>query len=401
MAEEATQAHGAGERTTGAGGDPGARSLTATQHGQQKHEEFHTGLQGTREKLEQETAEILAATAGKTAVTGDEPGTPPAEPAAAEAETPSGEESSETTETKAGEDAAKDEGAGEQKAAKGKGDEPEPDDTKQYRLYLSKSKDALGARAVMLQKIFARDGVSLTLAEALERAKAETAGGADGKPGNDDSAKAGQTAAGAMPATIQATDAKIAELRAAKVKAQTDEVDFKKADELDQQIDALKEHRVDLREQGRLAQTEAQQRYNQTFDAATQRAVATYEFAGQPESEGGKRIAEIDTELKDSGDPLYHDPNKPMILAQMVAKELLIAPRKKEAKAATGKPAAESRKAETAAPAAKKPVMIASGESRTAARAANETDQVSKMIAEARTPRELEMAEKALLARVR
>ncbi len=67
--------------------------------------------------------------------------------------------------------------------------------------------------------------------------------------------------------------------------------------------------------------------YNRQFDASQSRAEALYEFARDANSPGGKRMLEIDATLRANNDPLYCDPNKPLIIAQMVAKEMGIAPK--------------------------------------------------------------------------
>ena len=83
--------------------------------------------------------------------------------------------------------------------------------------------------------------------------------------------------------------------------------------------------------------------YDQAFDEAQAKAESLYDFVKQADSEAFKRMAEIDGQLSENKDPLYNDPAKPLIIAQMVAKELAIAPKtsgKNVAKpsTATGKP---------------------------------------------------------------
>jgi hypothetical protein len=53
-------------------------------------------------------------------------------------------------------------------------------------------------------------------------------------------------------------------------------------------------------------------------------------------------MAEIEQSLEELGDPLFNDPNKPLIIAQMVAKENNIAPKKPGTRtpASASKPAA-------------------------------------------------------------
>ena len=65
-------------------------------------------------------------------------------------------------------------------------------------------------------------------------------------------------------------------------------------------------------------------------------------------------MIEIEGALEETGDPLFDDPNKPLRIAQMVANEMHIAPRKKGAAPAPA-PAAP------AAPAQKKGILPAGG----------------------------------------
>ena len=154
-----------------------------------------------------------------------------------------------------------------------------------------------------------------------------------------------------MPKSVDATVAKIAELRAARKAASVD-LKFDEVATLNDQIEDLLQHRVtlDLRNERQAAEQEAQQsaRYDADFGKSVKRAGDLYPFAADPESEGGKRMKEIDDALKDSEDPLFYSPNKPLVVAQMVARELRIAPKVPGAKPAAAKPA-------TTAPATEKP----------------------------------------------
>ncbi len=99
-------------------------------------------------------------------------------------------------------------------------------------------------------------------------------------------------------------------------------------------------HAIKLEREGERQQVEAASAYNQRFTASESRATELYAFAGDPESDGAKRMVEIEADLKANGDPLYHSPDKPLRIAQMVAAELKIAPRRKGAPAAPAKAAA-------------------------------------------------------------
>ena len=69
------------------------------------------------------------------------------------------------------------------------------------------------------------------------------------------------------------------------------------------------------------------QRYFQEFNESQRKATSLYAFLTDNKSAGFARAREIDKQVEDNKDPLYWDPNKPLIIAQMVAAELRIPPR--------------------------------------------------------------------------
>lgn len=142
-----------------------------------------------------------------------------------------------------------------------------------------------------------------------------------------------------LPQTVEAVQTAITDLRAQRKKANT-ELNFELASDLSDKIDDLNNHRFELQRQGEKKQVAAASAYDQQFSASEGRAADLYEFAGDPKSTGGKRMAEIDADLEKNGDPLFNSPDKPLRIAQMVAAELSIAPRRKGAPAAPAKAAA-------------------------------------------------------------
>ncbi len=142
-----------------------------------------------------------------------------------------------------------------------------------------------------------------------------------------------------LPQTVEATQAAITDLRAQRKKANT-ELNFELASDLSDKIDDLNNHRFELQRLGEKKQAEQASAYDQRFSASESRATDLYEFAGDPKSAGGKRMAEIDADLEKNADPLFSSPDKPLRIAQMVAAELNIAPRRKGAPVAPAKAAA-------------------------------------------------------------
>lgn len=244
--------------------------------------------------------------------------------------------------------------------AKGKDDDEDDDDEgksgspKRIRIR-PKEGDTVGVRALEIQ----RRNRDLTLDECLERARAEL-GLQKSKDSADAPAK--EKADDGQPKTVEDADKRLAELRALRRKAMTEELDFAKAADIDDQIDALKDRRSAIVADAAKAQDAEAGEYDKQFDASQAKALELYEFVRTTDGPEAKRMLEIDAQLKASGDPLYSDPNKPLILAQMVAREFRVAPKApSSAKPVAAKPAV------TAKP--KHVAPIASGNSRTASTA--------------------------------
>jgi hypothetical protein len=140
-----------------------------------------------------------------------------------------------------------------------------------------------------------------------------------------------------LPKTVSEVDAKLKELRSQR-KALTTDLKFDEAAELSDQIEDLLAHKgtLERKSEREAAEQEATARaeYERGFVASEKRASELYDFAADPNSEGGKRMKEIDDFYRDNNDPLYNSPNKPLVIAQMVARELRIAPKIPNAKKA-------------------------------------------------------------------
>lgn len=135
-----------------------------------------------------------------------------------------------------------------------------------------------------------------------------------------------------LPKTVDAVNQAIADLRAQK-KAAAAELQTERVAELDDQIFDLAQHRTQLERQEEKQVVQQAQAYERDFTKSEARAVELFEFAGKPDSPGGKRMIEIEEALRETGDPRWHDPNKPLLIAQMVAREMNIPPRSKKAAA--------------------------------------------------------------------
>ena len=103
-------------------------------------------------------------------------------------------------------------------------------------------------------------------------------------------------------------------------------------------------------------------------------------------------MVEIEQLLEETNDPLYRDPNKPLIVAQMAARELRIAPKAKGTAPAvkpTLKPAAP------AVPPAKPKGMLPAGGSTTAP-VANQNAELSSKLQQVQNPNDLKKTLKAM-----
>lgn len=73
-------------------------------------------------------------------------------------------------------------------------------------------------------------------------------------------------------------------------------------------------------------ETEEEKQFEADYLKSEQRAVATYPDTTDPQSAILKRMVELDKQMLEQGDQRYHSPDKPMILADLAAKELGIKP---------------------------------------------------------------------------
>ncbi len=195
-----------------------------------------------------------------------------------------------------------------------------------------------------------------------------------------------------LPATVDAVDAEQDRLFAERKKAYT-ELRFEDVNDIDLSLRKLDRHRLNLEREATTQQTRQAQEYDTSFTRNEQRAAELYEFASNPDSPGGKRMLEIDAALQENNDPLYSSPDKPLRIAQMVAAELKIAPRKK-GQAAPAKPAAPA----PVAPAQKKQVLPGGGSS-TIPPASNPTTAVAEQAANVKTVHQLRQFLKPMLAK--
>ncbi len=214
--------------------------------------------------------------------------------------------------------------------------------------------------------------------QCVEAAEAKLGVAQPAKPATDPAAPATPQ----LPATVEATQSEILKLVALKKEAATGLRVDEMAD-IDEKIAALREHKLDLREAQVQQRQKADIDYQSAYEASDRLAAETYRFASVPTSPAGKRMVEIEEAMERTGDPRFHDPNKPMLIANMVAAEFKIAPLSK-----TKAPAKAPAKAATPAGDPPKKGILPSGGSSTAP-AAPAVNAVEKRIAAISTQAEL------------
>lgn len=225
------------------------------------------------------------------------------------------------------------------------GEEVKPIDSKKARI-TPREDDQVGRLALSYQ----RRNRDWSLEDAIAAARKQL--------GLDKPAEQKPAADPNKPETIDATTARIADLRAQRRTATTS-LEFEKVAELNDQLEDLILHKSNLERAGEREQQAQLTRYERDFASSERQAAELYPSAGDPNSAFAKRMIEIENTLEETQDPLYNEPEKPLRIAQMVAREMNIAPRKK------GAPAPAKPATPPAQPAGQKKGVLPGGGSRT------------------------------------
>lgn len=181
--------------------------------------------------------------------------------------------------------------------------------------------------ALQIKRTAKKAGKDISLAEAESRARLalgieEPSATKDGQTKTADN-----QADDGMPKTMDELSAKLKDLVAKRTKAFEEDLDFKAANQLTLEIEALKDHRDTLKTRAADTAKNAQAVYDAAYSKAESKAAEMYDFVGQKDSEGFKRMLELEAHFEATKDPLHLDPEKPLVLARMVARELAIAPK--------------------------------------------------------------------------
>jgi predicted DNA-binding protein (UPF0251 family) len=170
-----------------------------------------------------------------------------------------------------------------------------------------------------------------TLEQAMEAAKKQLG---VGQPPTTEKSAAETPAkpSDGLPETVEEIDAATTKLEAERLKAFTDlkfedaakmDITLRKLDVKRQRIERETERAVERQQQ------EQQTAYTTQFSESEKKAISLFPDAAKPDSAFGKRMVELEKVYEDTNDPIFTDPNKPLIIAQTVARELRIAPNTK------------------------------------------------------------------------
>jgi hypothetical protein len=238
-----------------------------------------------------------------------------------------------------------DEGATEQSSEEGDGDEGDGESVTQMRPRL---KDPLDIAVAALAKA---KGISLIDAAKIVAGE-QSAPNPTERQGNEEDSQEAQETAESVTAEIKSLIAQKKEKLA--------NLEFESAADIDEQIETLRDKRDDLKAyeaQERVQrESQAEQQFYAKFSDSEQTAVKFYPDAAVADSPLAKRMKELDDQAKQLGDPIYHSPDKPFLLAKAAARELGILMKNP---AAPAKPAAKAN--------ANRPIQPAGGNARTTA----------------------------------
>ena len=148
------------------------------------------------------------------------------------------------------------------------------------------------------------------------------------------------------------------------------DLDFEKVADLAVEIREMDRRVIELQHQEAEAVSQAEEAFNNQFDADQEKAIGLYPDAAKANSKFAARMREIDQSLKETGNDLYYSSDKVSKIAMMAANEMGIPPARPGSKP----------KAKKVSPPRKSPVPppSASGAARTNTTTASETQRASE-----------------------
>lgn len=191
-------------------------------------------------------------------------------------------------------------------------DEPAANTSNRFRI---RAKDDVEAEALALRKRHPDWSLEKCIASAKDILGVQPESGEQ----NQDATQQAETS--------ESIEAQLKELRQ-KHKEATTALEFEAAADIFEQIEALRDKQVvvrisEMQEQSRAEQRQAEE-FDRKWDESNRKAVTFYPAANNPDSALYKKIAELDQRMKELGDDLFNDPEKPFILAKEAARILKI-----------------------------------------------------------------------------
>lgn len=184
------------------------------------------------------------------------------------------------------------------------------------------SDDPVEAMALSLVAKGRMNGNPVALRRAMEIA--EEVLGATKQP------DAAETADETIPAGYPTTQAELVrrcrELEAEETRLRSEEYDAEAANKLRDQRWAMQDWFNETMPKIEQAQQQRETAYMDAFNASQGKVLGFYPMAKDAGGDFVRDMAQIDKALQEAGDPRYHDPNKPMLIASWVAQRRNILP---------------------------------------------------------------------------
>lgn len=209
---------------------------------------------------------------------------------------------------------------------------------------VSKGVDQVESLALSLKQQAETAGGTMTLREALELAERTLGVSATGKAEEEPVL----TIPEGYPTTREELKTRLRELEDLKDEALAD-MEFSRAKEIKEELRQMQDWFEGEFPKLENAAAEAETAYFTAFEQSQNRVLDFYPMAKDANSDFVKDMAAIDQALEATGDPRFHDPNKPLIIAQQVAQRRGILPMV-PMHTATGTPQIMERKFQAPAP---------------------------------------------------
>lgn len=170
-----------------------------------------------------------------------------------------------------------------------------------------------------------RRNPDMQMEDAVAQARAELGLSSQDRDPSTPATPVAQTPDNAPALNLEQLEAERADLKRQRREAMR-ALDYDAMAAAEERIDALEETLIPA---AREAQARSVVAENTAFQRSAAQAAELYPDASNPDSELHKRMVEIEQDLMAASDPLVNQTDKPLRIAQMAAKELSIAPKRK------------------------------------------------------------------------